>query len=104
MRMRAILRDCSFSPETTLMLDKAFDEAWQRLELTGGSLPSSDGQKEIARELLALRIIALARAGVHDSNHIIARAVAFVINHFHPPAVPQRANGFLRNTTWCKQF
>jgi hypothetical protein len=86
------------------MLGKAFDEAWQRLELSGGSLPSSDGQKEKARELLALRIVALARAGVHDSNHIIARSVAFVTNHFHPPAVPQLANGFLRNTTWYERF
>jgi hypothetical protein len=83
MPTRPILADASFSAETTAMLGEAFDLGWARLTIDC-NFPS-DANSALARELLAMRILYLAPTGENNRDHIIARAIAFVTDHFNPP-------------------
>jgi hypothetical protein len=84
MPMREILSNCSFSPEEITVLGEALDLAWERLSIDPRF--SDDARKVmIARELLAMRILPLARGGENNRYLIVARAIAFVTDQFNPP-------------------
>jgi hypothetical protein len=79
MLMRQILGNYSFSPEVTVVLGEAFDRACETLKSYNSAC------KETERDLLALRILALARIGEHDPDRLVDRSVAFVTGRFIAP-------------------
>ncbi len=58
----------SFDVETTRVVDLAFDQACKRLH--------DRGQPEVVREVIANRIIALAKSGERDVGRLCASALA----------------------------
>ena len=51
-----------FDAEEVRILTAAFDETWQAVQDSGGPF-ASNGEAEATRDLIALRIIAMARLG-----------------------------------------
>ena len=59
----------AFDPESILILTAALDDAWKSLQ-TAGVHFKSRYQAEATRELLALRIIQMAKIGERDSHRL----------------------------------
>src|SRR5262249_55077710 len=83
MRMVALLSDAAFDSEDTELLGAAFEAAWEKLT-TAGSALAEDSQAALTRELLAKRIIELAKRGERDPD---PRAKG-VLNHRQKPKAP----------------
>ena len=58
----------AFDPEAIAAMSEAFEAAVQQLQ--------DNGQTEVAREVIAGRIIAAARLGEHDPAGLLAAALA----------------------------
>src|SRR5215471_17176021 len=58
-----------YGPEEVRILTAAFDETWQTVQDSGAPFASS-GAAEATRDLLALRIIAMARLGERDAGRL----------------------------------
>jgi hypothetical protein len=67
----------AFDPDEVKVLTQAFDQAWQAVEKSGICL-SSDAYKNAAREVLALRIIEIARLGERDANRLREDALLYL--------------------------
>lgn len=60
-----------FDPESLHLLGDAMDEAWRRVKLA-----HSNGSADAARTILAKHIIAIARQGEQDPQHLIDGALS----------------------------
>ena len=70
--------DGVFDEDAVRVLVAAFDAAWQAVQESGASL-ASDGQAEATRELLALRIIDVAKStGPRDHIHLRDDALLYL--------------------------
>jgi hypothetical protein len=72
-----LLAQSAFEPETIDRLVSVFEDAWQKVELSGSKL-ASPGYRRAAQEILAKRIIEMAQRGEFDSRQLADEAVAFL--------------------------
>jgi hypothetical protein len=68
-RLKAYEDEGVFGPEDVRALTVAFDDAWNAVQNSGVPL-ASNGQAEATRELLAIRIIEMARLGERDPHRV----------------------------------
>ena len=66
-------RDASFDPETVKVLCDAYDKASRSLH--------DNGQPDIVKEVIARRIISLAKKGERDPDRLCAGALAALGPH-----------------------
>jgi hypothetical protein len=80
-----------FEPEEIIVLVGAFDKAWQLLLKSGAKL---DGQAEAAREILAKRIIEVAKQGELNQRRLsedaLAHLAAITLQNMPRPRAPKR--------------
>jgi hypothetical protein len=72
-----ILNKSSFDPEDIEILVSAFDAAWGAVKSSGGALSRSPYARPI-REVLAKRIIEMARRGQSNPHSLCEDAVRFL--------------------------
>jgi hypothetical protein len=77
--VRLLRSDGYFDPDATNILTAAFDTAWQMLK-TSGSVLAADYRAARTRELLAKRIIEVAREGERDPIRLADDALAHLAN------------------------
>jgi hypothetical protein len=68
-RLEQYVEEAAFDADSVRVLTAAFDEAWQSIQSSGISLPSAAYANAI-REILALRIIEMARLGERDRRRL----------------------------------
>jgi hypothetical protein len=73
--------DGAFDENDVRVLGAAFDAAWQAVLESNIRFPN--GEAEAMRELLALRIIEIARSGVRDQNRLRDDALLYLIQSTH---------------------
>jgi len=66
-----------FDAEEVRILSAAFDETWQAVQDGGGPF-ASNGEAEATRDLIALRIIAMARLGELDCGRLRAGVLLYL--------------------------
>jgi hypothetical protein len=71
------LNESSFDPEDIKILVSAFDAAWEAVKSSGGALSRSPYARPI-REVLAKRIIEMARRGQSNPHSLCEDAVQFL--------------------------
>ena len=77
-RFEALIGNGAFDEHAVRVLIAAFDAAWHAVQESGASLASS-GQVEATRELLALRIIEIARSsGLPDHVYLRDDALLYL--------------------------
>ncbi|MGC2075933.1 MAG: hypothetical protein WA728_07875, partial [Xanthobacteraceae bacterium] len=81
MSITPILRNSSFDPEDVKILALAFDEAWQAVQRTGGSLSKPPYAGPI-REVLAKRIIEMAQRGQSNPHSLSEDAIKFLASNY----------------------
>ena len=59
------------------ILVAAFDETWQAVQQSGASF-ASNGEAEAARDLIVLRVIAMARLGERDCGRLRDGALLYL--------------------------
>ena len=64
-----------FDPDAVRILVASFDDAWRSLKTTSGASLTSDKRIELARTILAKRIIESARRGERDQRHLCEDAL-----------------------------
>jgi hypothetical protein len=67
----------AFDDDEVSILTRAFDEAWQAVEASGVCF-TAESYKNVARELLALRIIEIAELGERDPNRLREDALLYL--------------------------
>src|SRR5438046_9399775 len=72
-----------FDPEATKILTAAFDTAWQMLK-TSGNVLAADYRSVSTRDLLAKRIIEVARRGERDPIRLVDNALSYLTNSRYP--------------------
>jgi hypothetical protein len=70
----------AFDPEMIKTLTAAFDKAWAQLDATD-HVSAAPGVAEKTRELLAKRIIAMARAGENSPDRLRRGALAIIMQN-----------------------
>jgi hypothetical protein len=75
--VNSILTNSSFDPEEIKILVSGFDAAWEAVKSSGGTLSRSPYARPI-REVLAKRIIEMARRGQSDPHNLCEDAVKFL--------------------------
>jgi hypothetical protein len=70
-------RDAAFDPDAVRILTAAFDDAWQSL-LTSGASYASDDDTKTTREILAKRIIEMAKLGERDQRRLREGALFYL--------------------------
>ena len=66
-RVIPFFRDASFGPETTHIMGQAYDSACKALR--------DVGQPEVVKDVIAKRIIDVAKSGERDPNQMCKRAL-----------------------------
>jgi hypothetical protein len=74
MRMVALLSNAAFDSEDTELLGAAFEAAWEKLN-TAGSALAEGSEAALTRELLAKRIIELAKRGERNPDRLVESAL-----------------------------
>jgi hypothetical protein len=74
MGMVALLADAAFDSETTELLGAAFEAAWQKLNAAGSAL-AEGSDAALTRELLAKRIIEMAKRGERNPDRLVENAL-----------------------------
>src|SRR5215831_6838817 len=74
MRMVALLSNAAFDSEDTELLGAAFEAAWEKLT-TAGSALAEGSEAALTRELLAKRIIEMAKRGERDPYRLVENAL-----------------------------
>jgi hypothetical protein len=75
------LTNSSFDPEAITILASAFDEAWEAVQKSGGTL-SRPAYAGTIREVLAKRIIEMAQRGQNDAQSLSQDAVQFLATNY----------------------
>ena len=71
----------TFDPESIQVLASAFDKAWDRLQKSGSQL-ARPAYFRAVREVIAKRIIEIARLGVEDPQTLADDAMQFLIANY----------------------
>jgi hypothetical protein len=66
-----------FDPSLTSILTQAFDRAWATVEASGAAA-ALDGGASALREAIALRIVAMANAGLLNATDLAMDALSYV--------------------------
>ena len=74
MPMVALLSNAAFDAETTQLLGLAFEAAWQKVK-TAGSALVEESEATLTRELLAKRIIEMAKRGERNPDRLVEIAL-----------------------------
>jgi hypothetical protein len=74
MRMVALFSNAAFDSEDTELLGAAFEAAWEKLNTAGNEL-AEGAEAALIRELLAKRIIELAKRGERNPDHLVEMAL-----------------------------
>jgi hypothetical protein len=74
MPMVALLSDAAFDSETTELLGAAFEAAWEKVNAAGSAL-AEESEAALTRELLAKRIIELAKRGERNPDRLVESAL-----------------------------
>src|SRR5262245_42260617 len=74
MRMVALLSNAAFDSEDTELLGAAFEAAWEKLNAAGSAL-AEGSEAALIRELLAKRIIELAKRGERNPDRLVEMAL-----------------------------
>src|SRR5262245_22555136 len=77
MRMVALLSNAAFDSEDTELLGAAFEAAWEKLN-TAGSARAEGSEAAVIRELLAKRIIELAKRGERNPDRLVEIALDYL--------------------------
>jgi hypothetical protein len=72
-----LLAQSAFEPETIDMLASVFENAWQKVEQSGSKL-ASPRYKRAAQEIIAKRIIEMAKDGKREPGELADDAVAYL--------------------------
>jgi hypothetical protein len=72
-----LLAQSAFEPETIDMLASVFENAWQKVEQSGSKL-ASPRYKRAAQEIIAKRIIEMAKDGKRNPGELADDAVAYL--------------------------
>ncbi len=85
MPIDTLLTQAAFDPETTAILAKAFETAWETLKRSDPTT-ATDGDVRQRREQLAKYIIGAAQEGERDPHRLIERALSHLAPHrkVHP--------------------
>lgn len=83
--VRLVERKTAFDPEETEILVAAFDSAWARL-CASGSECARPAYSRAMREVLARRVVEVARHGVMDAGHIATEALSFLAANYRHQA------------------
>ena len=79
MSILKLLGKHTFDADTTIILASAFDAAWLSLQVSDSPL-AADSRSIETRELLAQRIIEIARRGERDKRRLVAEALGQFVN------------------------
>ena len=74
MPLVALLSNAAFDSETTELLGAAFEAAWEKLNTAGSALAEGSGAA-LTRELLAKRIIEMAKRGERNPDRLVEIAL-----------------------------
>jgi hypothetical protein len=74
MRMVELLSSAAFDSEDTELLGAAFEAAWEKLNAAGSALAEGP-EAALTRELLAKRIIELAKRGERNPDRLVEGAL-----------------------------
>jgi hypothetical protein len=74
MPMVALLSNAAFDAETTQLLGLAFEAAWQKVNSTDSAL-AQGSEAVLTRELLAKRIIEMAKRGERNPGRLVENAL-----------------------------
>ena len=74
MPMVALLSSAAFDSEDTELLAAAFEAAWEKLN-TAGSALAEGSEAALIRELLAKRIIEMAKRGERNPDRLVENAL-----------------------------
>jgi hypothetical protein len=81
----SIQSESAFDPEFVQILESAFEDAWHRIEMSGSRL-AKPAYSRVMREVVAKRIIEMARLGIKDQRTLTEDAVCFVaVNYRDDP-------------------
>jgi hypothetical protein len=72
-----LLAQSAFEPETIDMLASVFENAWQKVEQSGSKL-ASPRYKRAAQEIIAKRIIEMAKDGKREPGELADDAVVYL--------------------------
>src|SRR6516165_8624965 len=78
-------RETVFTSETIQILAAALDEAWERLRQSGSRL-ARPAYSRAMREVVAKRIMEMAKRGVQDREALVADALRFVAANYEEPS------------------
>ena len=78
MPMVALLSNAAFDSETTQLLGAAFEAAWEKVK-TAGSTLAEESEAASTRELLAKRIIEMAKRGERNPNRLVESALDHLV-------------------------
>jgi hypothetical protein len=74
MPMVSLLSDAAFDSETTQLLGAAFEAAWEDVKTSGSAL-AEGAEAALTRELLAKRIIEIAKRGERNLDRLVENAL-----------------------------
>lgn len=75
MAIDEFLAGAAFEPDTITLLASAFETAWETVKKSGSPL-ADDEHAASTREVLAKRIIAMAKKGERDPQRLVDDALA----------------------------
>jgi len=77
MPLPSLLDEYQFGLDTTRLLARAFDEAWEKIIASRSSLADGSNAAD-ARTLLAIWLIDKTRAGEQDAKRLVEGALAYM--------------------------
>ena len=97
MGMVALFSNAAFDSETTELLGAAFEAAWQKLNAAGGTL-AEGSEAALTRELLAKRIIEMAKRGERNPDRLVESALDHLAKSRADSALATQSAGLSRAT------
>ena len=73
--------DIAFDPETLSILSNVFDDAWERIKLSGSHF-AKPAYANAMREVIDKHIIDLARGGERDRGKLSESAIQFLTANY----------------------
>lgn len=81
MSMLPLLAQSAFDPELVRTLVSAYENAWEKVEKSGSAF-ASPRYKRAAQEIVAKRIIEMARRGEHEPNQLAEDAASYLARSY----------------------
>lgn len=87
MSIMPVLTNHPFGPEEVQIIASAFDEAWDTIKRSGSTFAAPRYERG-ARDIIAKRIIELAKRGIMDRHELCADAVAYLTDSYREERDP----------------